>query len=289
MVVFWEKLGRLIKLGYVWSYDGTLFILSLGIFRHILNSKISHTNSWISFFLSTERSLDGDVSGVLSPLYQNLKNRRLHTCQPTHHKFSYLSPYSEICESFFLRSFWQPAIKYWTILYAKPWTNIGSETNERLKILFDFPENPDIIKLIIHLIILMIPFFKKNRTKFSYFPNWWPFWSSTFTFVLCHIHGKIWNISTPFLTQKHFFRQIKLMTTPMKGMVLYTGKAGSLIFVSCDVTHRDTGRPAENGRCVRAVWDNLKSRLLITDLSNNHPFGREGSLNKVSFDFIVQV
>ena len=31
------------------------------------------------------------------------------------------------------------------------------------------------------------------------------------------------------------------MTTPMKGTVPYTGKAGSLIFVSCDVTHRDTG------------------------------------------------
>ena len=89
-----------------------------------------------------------------------------------------------------------------------------------------------------------------------------------------------------FLTQKHFFRQIKLMTTPMKGTVPYTGKA-----VSCDVTHRDTGRPAENtenGRCVRAVWDNLKSRLLITDLSNNRSFGREGSLNRVSFDFIRQ-
>ena len=69
------------------------------------------------------------------------------------------------------------------------------------------------------------------------------------------------------------------MTTPMKGTVPYTGKAGSLIFVSSDDTHRHTGRPAENtenGRCVRAVWDNLKSRLLITDLSNNRSFGREG-------------
>ena len=50
------------------------------------------------------------------------------------------------------------------------------------------------------------------------------------------------------------------MTTPMKGTVPYTGMAGSLIFVSCDVTHRDIGKPAENtenGRCVRAVWDNL--------------------------------
>ena len=72
------------------------------------------------------------------------------------------------------------------------------------------------------------------------------------------------------------------MTTP------YTGKAGSLIFLSCDVTHRDTGRPAENtenGRCVRAVRDNLKSRYLITDLSNNRSFGREALLNRVSFDF----
>ena len=72
----------------------------------------------------------------------------------------------------------------------------------------------------------------------------------------------------------------------MKGTVPYTGKAGSLIFVSFDVTHRDKGRPAENtenGRCVRAVWE---SRLLITDLSNNRSFGREGSLNRVSFDFI---
>ena len=65
------------------------------------------------------------------------------------------------------------------------------------------------------------------------------------------------------------------MTTPMKGTVPYTGKAGSLIFVSCDVTHRDTGRPAENtenGQCVRAVCDNLKKRLLFTDLSNNRFF-----------------
>ena len=75
----------------------------------------------------------------------------------------------------------------------------------------------------------------------------------------------------------------------MKGTVPYTGKAGSLIFVSFDVTHRDTGRPAENtenGRCVRAVLDNLKRRLLITDLSNNRSFGREGSLNRVSFDYV---
>ena len=79
------------------------------------------------------------------------------------------------------------------------------------------------------------------------------------------------------------------MTTPMKGTIPYTGKAGSLIFVSCDVMHRDTGRRAENtenGRCVRAVWDNLKSRLLFTDLSNNRSFGRKGSLNRVSFDYI---
>ena len=75
----------------------------------------------------------------------------------------------------------------------------------------------------------------------------------------------------------------------MKGTVPYTGKAGSLIIVSCDVTHRDTGRPAENtenGRCVRVVWDNLKSRFLITDLSNNLSFGREALLNRVSFDFV---
>ena len=32
----------------------------------------------------------------------------------------------------------------------------------------------------------------------------------------------------------------------MKGTVPYTEKAGSLIIVSCDVTHRDTGRQAEN-------------------------------------------
>ena len=79
------------------------------------------------------------------------------------------------------------------------------------------------------------------------------------------------------------------MTIPVKGTVPYTGKAGSLIFVSCDVTHRDSGRPAEdpeNGRCVRAVWDNSKSHLLITDLSSNRSFGREGSLNSVSLDFI---
>ena len=79
------------------------------------------------------------------------------------------------------------------------------------------------------------------------------------------------------------------MTTPMKGTVTYTGKTSSLTFVSCDVTHGDTSRTAENtenGRCVRAVWDNLKSHLLITDLSNNRSFCREASLNMVSFDFI---
>ena len=70
-----------------------------------------------------------------------------------------------------------------------------------------------------------------------------------------------------FLTQKHFFSQIKSMMTPVKGTVPYTGKAGSLLFVSCDVTHRDTDRPAENtenGRCVCTVWDNLKRRLYLT-------------------------
>ena len=77
----------------------------------------------------------------------------------------------------------------------------------------------------------------------------------------------------------------------MKGTVPYTGKAGSLIIVSCDVTHRDTGtcRQAENtedGRCVRAVWETLKSSLLITDLSNNRSVGRKALLNRVSFDFI---
>ena len=75
----------------------------------------------------------------------------------------------------------------------------------------------------------------------------------------------------------------------MKGTVPYTGKAGSLIIVSCDVMHRDTGRPAENtenGRCVRAVLDNIKSRLLITNLSKNLSFGREALLNRVSFHFI---
>ena len=39
------------------------------------------------------------------------------------------------------------------------------------------------------------------------------------------------------LTQKYlFFRQIKLMATPIKGMVPYTEKAGSLMLVSCDIT-----------------------------------------------------
>ena len=77
------------------------------------------------------------------------------------------------------------------------------------------------------------------------------------------------------------------MKTSAEGAVSCNGKAGSLIFVSCDVMHRDTGRTAEkteNGRCVRAVWDNLKGRFLITDLSNNRSFGREGSLNRVSFE-----
>ena len=78
------------------------------------------------------------------------------------------------------------------------------------------------------------------------------------------------------------------MTTSMKGTVPYTGNAGSLIVVSCDVMHRDKGKyeNTENGQCVRAVWYSLKSRLSITDLSNNHSFGREGSLNRVYFYFI---
>ena len=111
--------------------------------------------------------------------------------------------------------------------------------------------------------------------------------SSSFTVATFTVRYEIFLLH--FLTQKHFFRQIKLMTTPMKSTIPYTGKAGSLIFVPCDVTHRNKGRPTENtenGRCVRAVWDNLKSRLLITDLSNNRSFGREGSLNRISFDFI---
>ena len=84
------------------------------------------------------------------------------------------------------------------------------------------------------------------------------------------------------------------MRENMSSVILMQGVGGntrftSLIFVSCDVTYRDTDRLAEiteNSRCVRAVWDNLKSRLLITDLSNNRFFGREGSLNRVSFEFI---
>ena len=78
----------------------------------------------------------------------------------------------------------------------------------------------------------------------------------------------------------------------MKGTVPYTGNARSLIFVSCDVTHQDTGRRVENtenGRCFRAVWDNLESHLLNTDLPNNHSFDREGSFNRISFDFIRQM
>ena len=42
-----------------------------------------------------------------------------------------------------------------------------------------------------------------------------------------------------FLTQKRIFRQIKLMPTPMKGTIPYTGKACSLIFVSCDIMQRE--------------------------------------------------
>ena len=141
-----------------------------------------------------------------------------------------------------------------------------------------------------NLIILMIPFFKnivRNSLTFQtgHTIEWcWPFWSSTFTFVLCHIHGKVWNISTHFSTQTN-----KIDDNTNERYASVSGKAGSLIYVSCDVMNRDTGGPAENtenGRCVHAVWDNLKSRLLITDLSNNRSFGREGSLNRVSFDFI---
>ena len=55
------------------------------------------------------------------------------------------------------------------------------------------------------------------------------------------------------------------MTTPVKVTVPFSGKAGSLIFVSFDVMHRDIGRPAENtenSRCVRAVWNNLKKPFI---------------------------
>ena len=44
----------------------------------------------------------------------------------------------------------------------------------------------------------------------------------------------------------------------MKGTVQYTGKAGSLIFVSCDVTHRDK---VDRRKILKmADGDNLKSR-----------------------------
>ena len=98
-----------------------------------------------------------------------------------------------------------------------------------------------------------------------------------------------------FLDTETLFQKIKLMTTPMTGTIPYARKAGSLIFVSCDVTYQEatphTGRTAENtgnGWCVLSVWDNLKSRLLLTDLSNNCSFVREESLNMVSFDFMRQ-
>ena len=83
------------------------------------------------------------------------------------------------------------------------------------------------------------------------------------------------------------------MATQMKGTVPYTGKAGSLIFVSCDVTQREA-TPKEIGRrkipkkADVCVWygTTYKSRLLLTDLSNNRSFDREASLNRVLFDFI---
>ena len=86
-----------------------------------------------------------------------------------------------------------------------------------VKTLFVFPENRDIIKLTINLIILMIPFFKKIVRNSLTFPidhtvEWcWPFWSSTFTFVLCHIHGRIWNISTPFFDTETLFQTNKIV------------------------------------------------------------------------------
>ena len=145
------------------------------------------------FFLSTGRSLDGDVCGGLSPWYQNFQSQQLHTCHYTYHIFSYLSPYSEICESCLLRSFWQHATTWSrTEQYCKQNLGpiLGPRQNERLKVLFCFPENPHIIKLTINLIIVMIPFFKKilcNSLVFQidHTVEWrLPFWSPTFTVFL---------------------------------------------------------------------------------------------------------
>ena len=129
---------------------------------------------------------------------------------------------------------------------------LGPRQNERLKILFCFPENPQIIKLTINLIIVMIPFFKKSYviilfSKLITLLNdschsehqhslCFPFHAILFTPDTFTVRYGLFLLH--FLTQKHFFRQTKLMTTPMKGTVPYTGKAGSLIFVSCDVTQR---------------------------------------------------
>ena len=108
----------------------------------IINAALKYC-SRISFFLSTERSLDGDVFGGLSPCYQTSKNQRLHTRQSTHHILSDLSPYSEICETFFLRSF-----HVLNRIVSKTLDQYWVRGKREVKIIFYFPENPDIIKLI---------------------------------------------------------------------------------------------------------------------------------------------
>ena len=87
---------------------------------------------------------------------------------------------------------------------------LGQRQNERLKILFDFPENPDIIKLKINLIILMIPFFKKNRTKFFYFPNWSRCWMMLAILIIIIHFCDISNISTSFFDTETLFQSNKI-------------------------------------------------------------------------------
>ena len=74
------------------------------------------------------------------------------------------------------------------------------------------------------------------------------------------------------------------MTTPIKGTVPYIGKAGSLYLYP--LTSRIETLVDRLKIPKMTVWDNLKSRLLIADLSNNRSSDRETSLNRVAFDFI---
>ena len=155
--------------------------------------------------------------------------------------------------------------------------------NERLKILFCFPENPHIIKLTNNVIIVMIPFFK-NCMQFSCFPNRSHYWT-TLAILITNIHCFPFYVIlfTPdtfmvryeifllhFLTQKHFFQTNKIdgNTNERYDSVYWKDRFFNICILWCHTarSHAHTGRLAENGRCVHVVWDNLKKSFITYPL-----------------------